>query len=583
MKKCIIITLLVISIITATVASPQPLKLPGYIRGEVVNTLGEPLGGTRIEFYSGNILVKVVTVPANGVFTTEIKSGTYLVKFIKEGYVTKTIYIAVEPTKELNLGTIVLDNALKVSILPTSITLKPHQTIQLPLIVKNEGDVELSCIVNISTSSEDLDAKLIFSGTVIGSFRISARETKTFNLQITAPYKAGSYEINFSIVPSYGLPYNASIKVKVEKENVQFVKVDFPSKIYTAGSTAVFNILVSNPLDISAIATFEIISPKDWRVTLESTKGERISSVMLSPKEQVLLKIVCKIPEKIESGDYNITVRIKLYSLVTDVKIENEIPLTVIIEEIKPEVEVRVENPVVNAYSGSTATFEITLLNVGAVDVIIDLNVAGLPEGYSYRFKDQKGNVISSVYLGKGSSKKVYLQIIVPYGEKPHLVCFNFTATIKGLKEIREPLGVNVLGKYELDYETEIFSLEMPIGSTSPFQVVVKNTGANELTNVKLVLLKVPSGFNVTVNPPYYEVLKPGETCTFTLTITSSSDLSAGDYYITIKVVSNEAETLVREIRVSLYQRTEIVYIAFAVLVIVLIVITFIYHKYGRR
>lgn len=583
MTRAIPLVLAIIITLITTITIQQPLLIPGIVKGRIINEKGEPLSDVRIEFYSGSVLARVVTVPSNGVFTIKMLPGTYLMKIFKEGYATKSYYIRVEPNKETLLGDIVLENALRVSMIPTSITLEASQSIQLPFSVINKGEIPLQCNLEINTNSSKINVEVKYSGVAISSFVIGPSEVKTLSLCITAPYKPGNYFINVTILPSQGLPVSFNITVKVKGFNTEFLTTNYLAKIYVPGDTAVFNLYLKNPLSSTAIINFNIKGPNGWQIYLISPSGEKIESIMLSAGQTTNLKLECKIPEDEKGGTYNIYLNCSLYNEEYNITLNSSLTLKVIIEEARPEVKVRIDTPILNAYSGGTATFEVVLMNTGTKDAIIDLSIANLSSNYVYRFHDAKGNVISSVYLSVGSTKKIYIDIRVPYGENPKLQMFDFIAKVRGGKTIIVPLGVNVLGKYAIDYETEVFSLEMPIGGTLPFQIVVKNTGANELTNVRLVLVKVPSEFNVTVNPTNVDVLTPGSTCTFTLTISSSSELSAGDYYITIKVVSDQAETLMRDIRVTLYQRSEMVYIAFAVLIIVFIFIVFIYHKYGRR
>ena len=562
------------------VAFSQP-KLTGSVSGTVTDPLGRPLAEAKVEVYSGNLLVKSITTFYNGMFYIELNPGTYQIKISKEGFVTKTLTIMIRGFSHVDLGKIELENALRVSMFPSYIRIPMGEGKQIPFTVYNNGDVDLSC--DIIIISKEINAKVLFSSLEINSFMILSKESKNLILQLEPHYKTGMYFVNLTITPSHGLSINRTIKIEVYNPISKFLLCVLPAKIYMSGETATYDITISNPFNIDVFVEFNIKYPKEWTAYVSTTGGERIKSLLLKAREVRTLKIICKIPSETKSGNYDIVLNVTLSNPGYELNINDSIKVRVIIEEGKPLLNIKVENPVLDVYSGSTAKFELSISNLGTGDAIVDLKVEGLPKGYSYSVQDTKGNVISSIYLAPMSTKKIILVIKVPYGEQPSIKEFNFLAKIRGGSLLRTSLGLNILGRYEISYKTEIFSLEMPIGGTSIYKLTIENSGANEVTSVRVVMLHVPSGFNVSISPVTLESLKPGESYTFTITISSSSDLNAGDYYLTFKVVSSQVETDVRQLRVTLYQRTEMIYIAIALLFIVIIIITFIYRKYGRR
>jgi len=547
----------------------------------VVDCFGTPLKDAKVEVYASNLLVKLVLTQDSGMFYMELDPGMYTVVISKEGFETVTKNVRVMARSALDLGTIVLGTALKVSMFPSRLRLGIGQKIQVPIVVENVGEVDLKC--NISISSGELTAKVLFSGLEIDSFSLTSKETKNLVLEIGPCYRVGIYLVNLTFIPSSGYLVNKTLKVEVYESQVKFLTCDFPAKVFMTSEDISFDITITNPFDVDAYVDFDIVYPRDWVVFLSSVSGERIKGLAIKARGSVKLKVCCRAPSGVSGGVYEIKLIGTLYNLEYYLNVTNSLALKVYIEKGHPLLSISVETPVLDVYSGLQARFELSISNLGTGDAIVDLRVENLPSGFWYNIQDLKGNVISSIYLSPSVTKKVILIVRAPYGEEPHIIEFNFVAKAREGNEVRIPLGLNILGKYELSYKTELSSMEMEIGGTSVYQLTMENTGANELTNVKLVIVHLPQGFNVSVSPNVVESLRPGETCTFTITVSSSSDLNAGDYYMTVKVVSDQVETDTRQIRISLYQRSEIVYIALIVLVVAIIVVSFVYHKYGRR
>ena len=565
---------------TMLTTTAQPL-FRGSVSGTVVDCFGKPLKDVKVEVYSGSLLVKVVVTQDSGMFYIELDSGTYSVVISKEGFETITKNIRVTARTALDLGTIELGSALKVSMFPSQLRLNIGQKIQVPIVVKNVGEIDLTC--NISINVGELMARVLFSGLEVNSFLIASKETKNLVLEIGPCYKTGLYSVNLTFIPSSGYLVNKTLNVEVYESQIKFLTCDFPAKVFMSGENMSFDVVITNPFDVDVYATFNINYPEGWVVFLSSASGERVKGLSIKAKSSTKLKVHCRAPSGISGGVYEVELIGMLYNLEYNLNITNSLVLKAYIERGHPLLSVNVETPVLDVYSGSQARFELSISNLGTGDAIVDLRVENLPSGFWYNVQDLKGNVISSIYLSPSATKKVILVVRAPYGEEPHIIEFNFVARAREGNEVRVSLGLNILGKYEMSYKTELSSMEMEIGGTSVYQLTMENTGANELTNVKLVIVHLPQGFNVSVSPSVVESLKPGETCTFTITVSSSSDLNAGDYYMTVKVVSDQVETDTRQIRISLYQRSEIVYIALIVLVIAIIVVSFIYHRYGRR
>jgi uncharacterized membrane protein len=195
---------------------------------------------------------------------------------------------------------------------------------------------------------------------------------------------------------------------------------------------------------------------------------------------------------------------------------------------------------------------------------------------------DEKNNVVSSILLKPNEIRKLMIKINIPPKIEPSII--NASLFIKtNNMENNYPFLLNIVGKYEISYVTENFYTETFAGDIASFVLDIKNTGYSTLTNVAVEIIDVPSSFNVKINPSLIPTLQPLETGRFIFSIDVPPETNAGDYYVTIKIVSNQVESIYRLIHVAVKQRTETIYIGIVIISIAFIVLFFLYRKYGRR
>jgi len=238
--------------------------------------------------------------------------------------------------------------------------------------------------------------------------------------------------------------------------------------------------------------------------------------------------------------------------------------------------------PFIDVYAGSSGSITFSLENRGKIEDLVKLKINNLPSGFNYAIYDEKNNIVSSVLLKPNEVKKLTIKIDIPPKMEPSIVKANlFIGTIN--KENNYTISLNIVGKYEITYVTENFYTETFAGDLASFILDIKNTGYSTLTNVAVEVVNMPSSFNVTINPSLIPILQPLETKSFNVLIDVPPETNAGDYYVTIKIVSNQVESMQRLIHVVVKQRTESIYIGIVIILLAFIGLYFLYRKYGRR
>jgi len=59
--------------------------------------------------------------------------------------------------------------------------------------------------------------------------------------------------------------------------------------------------------------------------------------------------------------------------------------------------------------------------------------------------------------------------------------------------------------------------------------------------------------------------------------------VSAGDYFITVKAVSDQVSSTARDVRVSVTKPTEWGYIGFGIVLVALVLVVIVFRRFGRR
>ena len=572
--KSIVIFLLILIATTISLTIEIPRINQTTVWGLVIDENEKPIKSVKVEFYSQGSIVTVAYTDENGVFSTYINKGSYLLKFIKEGYEEKTINIDTNAGNSLYLGNITLSYSIKVHLLTESIKIKPGDAISLPFELENIGSY--SERVNISLSlPKEWDGSINYGNVEVNRLMLDSGEKVPLTLIVQAPLELGNFTLTIKIVSYSGFSINKTIEVLSSIENEEVISSNSIYKEAQPGDEVKYSIEIKNSLNRDLPFNLTVNGPQRLVYSLKYN-GEEVSAINLAKNGIAYLELDVFVPSNIPIGDYDLT--LNAFNSI----INGTLHLKLRVRYGKSVIIVKTNSPSLNVYSGSSISFPLKISNIGDRGSTISFNISGLPGDFRYVFEDQHKNIISGIYLDSSETEEIYLVVTSPYNCKPELIPFNFTVYSKDSSYIL-PLRINVLGKYKIDYITDNFYVESYIGETTNFTLTIKNDGHNELTNIVVLLDKVPTDMNVTVTPESIQELKPGNTASFILSIQSDPSMSSGDYYILFRVSSDETQTTEIALHVFLKQGEESIYIGIAILIGVIIALVLIYRKYGRR
>ncbi|MBO3840373.1 MAG: NEW3 domain-containing protein [Thermoproteota archaeon] len=556
-------------------AQHQSIQQPTYytVYGRVKDVKGNPLGYAAITVYdaSGAFVTETRTFSGGG-FSVMLQSGTYRIQIEKEGYERKPLAVSV--SNDIDLGEIILDYALGLSMPQTYIRMEAFSEASIPLSIENKGSGEESITISIEAPREWNVG--VYSGSAeVVNLTLSPGSVQSLTLKIQPPYTAqGIYNLTVRI--SGSTVRERTIVVYVKETDLQILSSTYPMTQATPGSTVVFDLTIRNVLAKRFTGVLLLILPDHWSGGIIKSDGSSIQGVSLGVGESVNAKVKLEVPDYEIPQEYEATVLLR----ATD--FESKLSFKIIVVKGAPKLKLYANTPYVDAYAGNTARYLIMIENRGSSDGVVNISVKGLPSGYGWLIKDDSGNVLSKVYLKAGESKNLNLFVNIPPLAEPNIIPITLEANSEDSAE-RLSLSLGILGFYSISYVTQNFYCEATAGESIVFQVEAKNTGYSSLSNLILGVSDIPDGFSVKVSPELVSLLKPQESAVFSLTITGDADVSPGDYYITLSLKADQSQAPARSLHVYVKQKGETVLIGVVIVVIMAAATFMIYRRYGRR
>jgi len=328
-------------------------------------------------------------------------------------------------------------------------------------------------------------------------------------------------------------------------------------------------------LGSDAIIDFQVVAPAGWDARLETKDGKTIRSLNLKSGEEYELVLHAFIPEGAEEKTYNIIINASGLGASSILNIEVEV------RQGKDDLTVESSSPFVETRPGEKVSIPIKVSNRGTAPTPVTMTVAGLPESFRYSFRETGGALISKIFLTPGETRSLILEISVPYGLEPQSISFLLKVQGKYSSDTLE-LGIQILGEIRLRILTENFYVTTTVGSRAKFTLKVRNNGNSPITNLQLTAYDVPGGITVTIDPNLVVSLPSGEEVTFTLTIDIDPNLAPGFYHVPLRLEATGVR-VERVLEVEVKPRSDYFFLGLVVLLIVLLVVAYVWRKYGKK
>ena len=233
--------------------------------------------------------------------------------------------------------------------------------------------------------------------------------------------------------------------------------------------------------------------------------------------------------------------------------------------------------------SDESFSFTVTVRNDKEEDVTFTADASGpTPEWEVDATATGQGQAVSAT-VRAGATSTVTVSVSPPDDTPAGTYPVNLVVSAGG-ETLEQALEVVITGSYSMNLSTQtgVLSARGPAGSVTSQQFTITNTGTAPITNVTLSATP-PSDWEITYEPESLASIAPGESGTITARIQPSGDAIAGDYSITFRAGSEEADDDTADIRFTV--ETSIVggLIALGLIALVVVGLYWVFRRYGRR
>ncbi len=231
--------------------------------------------------------------------------------------------------------------------------------------------------------------------------------------------------------------------------------------------------------------------------------------------------------------------------------------------------------------SSDTFTFPVDVRNDTPAEVQLELSAEG-PIGWIVEARPQSQSQASALTVDPGATSKI-------------TVTANPSATaVAGVYDLRVvargggvdaevPLQVQITGSFSMTLTTpdQRLNVDVTAGQPTQFQVAVFNTGSADLVEVSLDAIP-PSGWEVTWDTETIATVAAGDLATVNATITPSGEAIAGDYQITFRASSDDANASM-EVRSTVSPSAFGGMVGIGLILLTLAALAWVFRRFGRR
>lgn len=348
---------------------------------------------------------------------------------------------------------------------------------------------------------------------------------------------------------------------------------DYPSVVVAPGSKVSFNLKLTVDttrrveLDVSGV-------PQGWDASILGG-GYVVDAVLASPSSTPSVRLDVTVPADAAARTYTMTVT------ATSGSLSDRLDLSVRVNpQAAGSVSLESDFPTLQGPASATYTFSVRLRNDTPEDLTFALGAEG-PSGWTVTARPSGQSQAASATVTAGSSTTLSVQADPPDNVEAGTYQIQVTATA-GSRTAQTQLTVEITGTYQMTITTPDGRLNASgtAGSVITRQLVIQNNGTAPLKGVTLSATP-PSGWTVDFDPKTVDIA-PGDQAQVTARITPTSDALAGDYVVTFRASTQEANAS-EDIRVTIETSLTWALVGIALIVATLAGLGWVFSRYGRR
>jgi uncharacterized membrane protein len=456
------------------------------------------------------------------------------------------------------------------------------RTISFPVTVSNGGDSDETVEFNVEVPEGWETSFITGSGMEILSIFLESGESEALTLEVEPSLTAsvGEYALEVRVVSDEGALWD-SLALKMglrEAEGEVELLSSFTDVTVEAGNVLSYPLTIRNKGDNDDLFILTVLSaPEGWDAVFVSETVE-VSSLLISAGSYSSLVFDVTPPEDYEPGSYTLVVLVESEGG----SVGDSLALGVTLRESFSDVEIVSTFTDVTVQAGSAITYPLRIRNSGESDEQLTLKVVSAPENWDVVFKS--GSIeVSSFYLPADDYEDLNLVVEPPSNvETGDYILVIQAESVEGTLSEEVELKATVVGSHDVEIELSTLYTTITIGDSVEFSVEVTNAGLSPLTFLYLEAT-IPSDWDVTVSPSQLASLAPRTSATFTISAETPSDTVAGDYIVTVQVLSDQAESEEADLRVTAQASTSWGFLGIGLAVIAVIGLVLVFTRFKRR
>jgi uncharacterized membrane protein len=311
--------------------------------------------------------------------------------------------------------------------------------------------------------------------------------------------------------------------------------------------------------------------PQDWEYSIQSGSFPA-KEVAVKPDSSQTINVDVSVPLLVDRGVYPFTI-----SAGNGNTLQLALEVT---ERGTYETELTADQANIEGHADSTFTYSVELRNRTAETQTYALR-SQAEQGWQVFFK-VSGERVSSVEVESGETKTISVDVTPPTQIEAGTYTIPIVAETSGTSATLE-LEASIIGRYGIELTTPsgLLSTDITAGNTRKVELLVRNTGTVELTDVSLSS-NTPIDWVVEFEPKEIATIAPGESQSVIASITSSDTALAGDYVVSMTANSPEVDSSAT-FRVTV--KTPVIWGWVGILLIAAVIagLVYLYRKYGRR
>jgi len=557
------------------------------VSGRVIDEDGRGMKDVEIEVYAFDERYDVevyfgsFSTSSDGSFAIDLTVGKkYTLRFSKEGYVdaARSISVKMYGAGEVSLGDITLLKSVRLSSSTLSLAANPGDKLLLPFSVSNIGG-ESETVEFLVSHPEDWSTRILDqAGREIKKAELSSGLSLSLQLEVTIPMNAAGRN-NLTLRAAGKTDSTLKFTIDIEPPSESLLFCQFPGKSAAPGDTVRFQLRLKNPFGSETRFKIRIGSiPSGWDASIKTSSGESITEVTLGGNEFVSLIVEVEPLETAKAGnEYNLTV----IAESSDRIVTDSLPLSIVLTEAKEDIRIAAKFPEVTVEAGKAVQYPITISNLGDVDRLLLLSVEP-PAEWKVVFKSGMME-ISRLYLESKRFENLVIEAAPP--STVNIGISTIPVQIKseeGSIYAEMNLRATIIGSYEIILEPSTLLTSVTTGGATSFTVKVTNIGHTTITSVNLHI-DLPEDWEASISPVQIESLKPKESFTFNVEISTPEDAVAGDYMITFIGLSDQVQSDEVQVRITVTSPTSWGLIGIGVAAVMVIVLVLVFIKFKRR